>query len=61
MKLSDILNIISHIINIIIFIYFSIILIRTNPLDKLSITISGFGILGSLLVSILAAIERLRE
>ena len=41
--------------------YFSIVLIRTNPLDIISVIISTVGLFASLIVSILAAIENLKE
>ena len=60
MKATDRLGIIVHIINFVIFLYFSIILIQTNPLDIISIIISFTGLFASLLLSIFEAIERLR-
>ena len=58
MKSNEQLQILSQIINFIIFIYFSIILIQANPLDILSIIISWIGLIISLIVSIIAVIER---
>ncbi len=61
MRATDRLEIIVHLINFLIFLYFSIILIQTNPIDLGSIIISAIGLFASLLVSILAAIERIQE
>ncbi len=61
MKIHNQLEIISQIINFIIFIYFSIILIKTNPLDILNLLISGIGMIISLLISVIGAIEKQRE
>jgi len=61
MKVSDQLQVLSQIINFIIFIYFAIILIRTNPLDIVSILISAIGLIISVSVSIISVIERIRE
>lgn len=60
MKTSEQLQVISQIVNFMIFIYFAVILIRTNPLDIISIIISAIGLITSILVSIIAAIEKLR-
>jgi len=61
MKSTNRLEIIVHVLNFIIFLYFSIVLIRTNPLDIISVIISTVGLFASLIVSILAAIENLKE
>ena len=61
MKISDQIGILSQIINFIIFIYFAIILIKTNPVDIINIIIAGIGLIMSIIVSILGAIENLRE
>ncbi|MEK6843969.1 MAG: hypothetical protein AABX83_00935 [Nanoarchaeota archaeon] len=58
MKVNDRLQIIVHILNFVIFLYFSIILIRTNPVDIINIIISAIGLFGSLVISIIEAIER---
>lgn len=60
MRTTDRLQIIVHIINFVIFLYFSIIIIRTNPVDIINIIISSIGILASLLINILEAIERFK-
>ncbi|MBS3099473.1 hypothetical protein J4462_04635 [Candidatus Pacearchaeota archaeon] len=61
MKFSDRANIFSQVLNLSIFVYFSITLIRAGFLDVIGLLISGIGLLGSLVVSIIAAIEKLRE
>ena len=61
MNVSDQLNILSQIINFTIFIYFAIILIKTNPTDILNILISAIGLIISLIINIIQAIEKLRE
>ncbi len=61
MRVSDSLQILSQTLNFAIFIYFAIILIKTNPLDILNIIISYIGILISLIVSIIEVIGKLRE
>lgn len=57
MKKSDILLIISHIINVTIFIYFAIILLKINVLDVIGLSISAFGIFMSLIVNIISILE----
>ena len=52
------LTIMSHLINIIIFFYFVITLIKINMLDMLGLLISGFGILSSLIANIVAELEK---
>jgi len=60
MKTSDRLQIIVHLINFVIFLYFAIILIRTNPKDIINLIISSIGLSASLIVSIIEAVERIR-
>jgi hypothetical protein len=60
MKISDQLQILSQIINFVIFIYFAIILIETNPLDFVKIIISAVGLIISVLVSIISVLEKIR-
>lgn len=60
MKLSDHLQILSQVVQFAIFIYFAIILIRTTPLDLLNLLISGLGMIISLIIGVIGAIERLR-
>ena len=61
MKTSDKLQIFSQILSFTIFLYFSIILIQTNPFDIISLSISAIGLFGSLILSIISTIERLKE
>lgn len=61
MKVSDQLQILSQIISFIIFIYFAIITIKTNPLDMTSVTISAIGLIISVAVSIISTFERIGE
>ena len=61
MKISDQLQILSQIVSFIIFIYFAIILIQTNPLDIINLIISGIGLIISVIISIISIIERLQE
>jgi len=58
MKTGTALEIFSQIINFLIFIYFSIILIKTNSLDVQGLLISAIGILSSLISSIVSALEK---
>jgi len=60
MKTSDKLQIFSQILNFVIFLYFSITLIKINFLDVMGLLISAVGLFGSLLVSIFSVLERLR-
>lgn len=61
MAVSDSLQVFSQILNLIIFIYFSIELIKAGFLDITGLLISAAGLLSSLIVSIISAIERLKE
>lgn len=58
MKLSERLDVFYQIVNFSIFLYFSISLIKINQLDILSLLISGIGLLGSIIISIISAIEK---
>ena len=58
MKIEDILVIFSHLINVIIFIYFSIILLKINFLDVFGLSISAFGILMSLVSNIVSILQK---
>jgi hypothetical protein len=58
MKTGDALTIFSQIINFAIFVYFSIVLIRIDFLDVSGLLISAFGLLASLVVSIVSVLER---
>ena len=57
MKTGSGLSILSHLINIIIFIYFSITLLKINALDLIGLSISAFGIFVSLIANIISIIE----
>jgi len=58
MKLGEELSIFSQIINFIIFIYFSITLIKINSLDVISLFISAFGLVSSLIAQIVSVIKQ---
>ena len=60
MKISDQMNLASQIINIYVFIFFTIKLIQINGLDVTDMLISATTILLGLAVSIMAQMERLR-
>jgi len=60
MKVSDSLQVFSQVLNFTIFTYFSIELIKAGFLDVVGLLISAAGLLSSLVVSIIAAVERLR-
>lgn len=57
MKTGDIFNIVSQFINIVIFIYFAIVLIKSNSLDLTGLVISAFGLLTSFFAGIVSALE----
>ncbi|HRZ85884.1 MAG TPA: hypothetical protein P5277_03825 [Candidatus Paceibacterota bacterium] len=57
MKTGDALAIFSQIINLSIFIYFSINLIKLNVLDTVGLFISAFGLLASLVANIVSVLE----
>lgn len=61
MNISDQLQVLSQVINFILFIYFATILIQTNPLDLLNLIISTISMLISLIISIISAIEKSKE
>ena len=56
MKTSDSLQIFSQIINFAIFIYFVVVLLKLNALDAVGLFISAFGLLASLVVSVVVAL-----
>ena len=58
MKLGDLLSIISHMINVIIFIYFAITLLKINALDVIGLSISAFGIFMALIANITSIIKK---
>ncbi|MFH1325286.1 MAG: hypothetical protein ABIH49_00755 [archaeon] len=55
------LSVMSQGINILIFIYFALILIKINALDIIGLSISAFGILMSLLADTIDTIENIRK
>ena len=57
MKTGTSLEIFSQIINFVIFLYFTITLIKINALDVIGLLISAFGLLASLIASIVSALE----
>lgn len=57
MKTGEALSIFSQIINFIIFIYFTIILLKLNFLDVKGLLISAFGLLASLVANIVSVLE----
>lgn len=57
MKFSSWLNIAANFINIVIFFYFIIVLFKIQALDVLGLSISGFGVLTSLIANIAGALE----
>lgn len=57
MKTGDMLSIFSQIINFVIFIYFVIVLLRMNALDVFGLLVSAFGLLASLIASIVSTLE----
>jgi len=57
MKTGDALSLFSHIINLILFIYFSLNLIKLMVLDAIGLMISAFGLLASLIANIVSALE----
>ncbi|OIO81507.1 hypothetical protein AUJ84_01025 [Candidatus Pacearchaeota archaeon CG1_02_32_132] len=61
MKFSQKLDILYQMINFSIFLYFSITLLKLGFLDVIGLLISGIGLLGSIVVSIIVAVERLRR
>ena len=60
MKISDQMNLASQMINISVFIFFTIKLIQIDGLDITDMLISATTILFGLAVSIIAQVERLR-
>jgi len=57
MKTGDALSIFSQLINFVIFIYFTISLIKLNALDIQGLLISAFGLLSSLIANIVSVLE----
>ena len=61
MRTSKRLEIIVHILNFIIFLYFSVTLIKIGLLDIVGLLIAAVGLFASISVSILSALERTQE
>jgi hypothetical protein len=61
MKVSDQFTLFSQMINFVIFIYFILSLAKINALDATGILVSAFGLMVSLLSSILSAVEERKE
>ena len=57
MKTGDALSLFSQIINFVIFIYFTINLLKLDALDTAGLLISAFGLLSSLIANIVSVIE----
>ena len=57
MKTGTGLSVLSHFINIIIFLYFSATLLKINALDVIGLSISAFGIFVSLIANIISVLE----
>jgi len=60
MKPSERLSIFSHFINILIFTYFAIVLLKINALNISGLAVSAFGIIMALITNIISAIEKIR-
>lgn len=60
MKVSDNLNLLSQIVSLALFLYLSINSIIKGRLNFTELIIMGYGLLSSLIISIIAQIERLR-
>jgi len=60
MKAGNALTIFSQIINFAIFIYFVVILLQLEILDVKGLLISAFGLLASLVASIVSTLEKIR-
>ena len=58
MFVSDALSIFSQIINFTIFVYLVVILLKLNALDVFGLLISAFGLLASLITSVVSVAER---
>jgi hypothetical protein len=57
MKVGKGLSVISHAINMFLFIYFSLTLIKINALNTRGLFISAFGIFASLIANIISVLE----
>jgi len=57
MRIGGALSIFSHIINFVIFLYFTVTLLNLNVLDIFGLLISAFGLLASLVANIVSVLE----
>lgn len=57
MKTGDSLRVFSEIINFVIFIYFTVTLLKLNVLDVSGLFIAAFGLFASLIADIVSALE----
>jgi len=61
MRAGYIFSVFSQIINFLIFIYFSVILIKINFLDLTGLMVSAFGLFMSVIANIISVIESKKE
>jgi len=61
MKISENLNLLSQAINFALFLYLSIGGIKKGTLNLTELSIMGYGLLSTLIISIISYIEKLRE
>lgn len=57
MRMGDKLSVLSQGINVLIFIYFAVTLLKINLLDIFGLSISAFGIFMSLITNIVSVLE----
>ena len=55
--MTNYLNVFSQVINFLIFVYFVIILVRSDALDVLGLIVSASGIMISIIVDIIGVLE----
>tara|TARA_Y100000310_G_C20070785_1_gene529271 strand:- start:88 stop:276 length:189 start_codon:yes stop_codon:yes gene_type:complete len=60
MKISDRLNVLSQIVTLALFLYLSINSVIRGTLNFIELVIMGYGLLSSLIISIIAQIERIK-
>jgi len=58
MRIGDRLSVLSQAINVLIFIYFAITLLKINALDVIGLGISAFGIFMSLISNIVSTLTK---
>ena len=58
MRTGDAFSVFSHFINILIFLYFSVTLIKLDVLDAIGLGIAAFGIVSALVANIVSTVER---